>query len=357
MAVTIGEIAKMTGVSPSAVSLSLNDRPGVSEETRIRVKRTAERLGYQKHKRVVTGLSQNVRYVIFCENGQAVKGTDFHAIVLQGIEWSAKELGFNVLISYFDAAGDWNEQLSSILNDVSGIILLATEVEEEHIRAFIDSNLFDRRVPWVLVDNFTSTNAVDSVSADNFGGAYQAVSYLLKKGHPDVGYLRSDMRIDSFTERERGFHQARKDFGLTRSAKPETIPVGISSEDAYRAMDQWLSEGGKPLSALFADNDIIAASCIRAMKAHGYRVPEDVSIIGFDDMPLCSVVDPTLTTVRIMKEQMGIMAMELLHSRMPEVEERRFTNFEKGFYRVTVSTKLIERSSVVSYNGIKGSDD
>ena len=349
MAVTIGDIAEKTGISPSAVSLALNGRPGVSEETRIRVRRAAERMGYQKHRRFPVNLTQNVRYMIFCEQGDVVKGTDFHALVMQGIESSAKELGFNVLVSYFDAKGNWEEQFSSLLNDVTGVIMLSTEVRDRDILEFSRSGLLQAELPFVMIDNATNIVEVDSVVSDNLGGAYAAASRLFSLGHPDVGYLKSRQRIDTFDEREQGFFKARKEAKVADFAKPMIIEVDISSEKAYRDIDRWLSEGGKPRSAFFADNDIIAASCVRALKAHGYRVPEDVSIIGFDDMPLCTLVDPPLTTIRIRKQQMGIMAMELLHSQLPEIRERHFSEFGRGACRVTVSTSLIERSSAIPY--------
>ena len=160
-----------------------------------------------------------------------------------------------------------------------------------------------------------------------------------------MGYLRSTVRIDSFDEREAGIIKARREWGLLKKSPTQCVDVGISSEQAFYDMSAWLDQGGKPLPALFADNDIIAASCIRALKSHGYQVPRDVSVVGFDDMPICTMVDPPLTTVHIAKELMGMLAMEILHQRIRD-GGRALCDERTGMLRTTVSTHLVERESV-----------
>lgn len=345
MSVTAKEIAQKLGISPSAVSLAMNGKPGVSEKTREKVLAEAIRTGYTS-KKEFTPPCQNIRYVIFLEGGSAVTETSFYSIVLQGIEIKAKEHGYNVLISYFNSNDNWAEQIASITKDVSGLIILGTEIEDKHIFAAIENGLGNLHIPLVMVDNATSIIDIDSVVADNLRGAYRAVTYLLKKGHKDVGYLRSTSRIDSFDERQLGYLKARKEYGILDTQKPVIVNVGISSEQAYYDMCHWLESGNLPCSAFFAENDIIAAACIRALKSHGYHIPNDVSIVGFDDMPLCTMVDPPLTTIRIMKEQMGMTAMEILHHRIQQ-GTHSLNASRIGVYRVTISTHLIERNSTI----------
>ncbi len=350
MTVTAKDIAARLKVSPTAVSLAMNGKPGVSEATREKILAEAVRLGYSVSKREITKATKNIRYVIFLERGDAVKETSFYSIVLQGIEARAKELGYNVLISYFYASGDWDEQISAICKNVTGLIILATEVENRHISQALPYCRQQLAVPVVLADNATSLVDVDCVVSDNLRGAYRAVTYLLKKGHPDVGYLCSKTRIDSFEERYLGVLKARRERGIDPALPLQQIDVGIASEQAYYDMCAWLEAGGKPLSAFFADNDIIAAACIRALKAKGYRVPQDVSVVGFDDMPVCTMIDPTLTTIRAMKEQMGMTAMEILYHRIEDRESGEGSKMA-GVLRTTISTRLIERESAISYEG------
>lgn len=348
MNITAKEIADRLGISPSAVSLAMNGKMGVSEATREKVLAEAVRLGYSVHKKTFPAVTQNVRYVIFLEGGATVKETSFYSIVLQGIEAKAKEFGYNVLISYFYSSGDWTEQISSICKDVAGLIILSTEVEDRHIEMARMHGMGRLNIPVVLVDNATSLVDVDCVVPDNLRGAHHAVMYLLDKGHPDVGYLRSTSRIDSFDQRQLGVQKARKEHGVPDSVPLQSVNVGISSEQAYYDMCAWLDGGGKPLSAFFADNDIIAAACIRALKAKGYRVPQDVSVVGFDDMPVCTMIDPTLTTIRVMKELMGMTAMNQLHMRILD-GEHALSDQRLGVFRTTISTHLVERESAVGF--------
>ena len=129
--------------------------------------------------------------------------------MLHGIEVTAKKYGYNVLINYFDAKQNWSEQIATITKDVSGLIVLGTEVEDRHIYTAIENGLGNINIPLIMVDNATSITNIDSVVADNLRGAYHAVTYLLDKGHKDVGYLRSTSRIDSFDERQLGYLKAR----------------------------------------------------------------------------------------------------------------------------------------------------
>jgi len=355
MEITAKNIAERLGISASAVSLAMNGKPGISVSTREKILAEAVRMGYSLQKRSYSAASQNIRYVIFLEGGDTVKETSFYSIVLQGIEAKAKEYGYNVLVSYFYSTGDWAEQISTVCKDVAGLIILATEVEDRHLEKAYTCGLKKQTIPIIMADNATSMVDVDCVVSDNLRGAYQAVTYLLDKGHRDVGYLRSKSRIDNFDEREAGVVKARNERGLGDSAEIQTVDVGISSEQAYYDMCVWLEAGGKPLSAFFADNDIIAAACIRALKSKGYRVPEDISIVGFDDMPICTMIDPTLTTIRVMKEQLGTTAMEILHQRILDGESASASG-RAGVYRITISTHLVERESVTAPNEFLNSE-
>ncbi|MGB4609558.1 MAG: LacI family DNA-binding transcriptional regulator [Saccharofermentanales bacterium] len=349
MKITAKEIAKRLGISQSAVSLALNDKPGVSVSTREKVLAEAIRCGYSIKNHTRTVASKNIRYVIFIKNGDTVKETSFYSIVLRGIENKAKELNINVIINYFYSDGDWVEQMKTMSKDVHGLIILATEMKDNDIKKAFDYGMGNHELPIVLVDNATTKYDVDCVVSDSIQGAYNATMYLLNKGHPDIGYLRSKSRIDNFEERLFGLIKARKEFDISKEKELQIVDVNIASEKAYEDMLSWLESSNKPLSAYFADNDIIAAACIRALKTKGYRVPEDVSIIGYDDMPICTMVDPTLTTIRVMKSQLGNMAMSLLYQRMNEYNS--IESDLNGFSRITISTKLIERNSVKKFNG------
>jgi len=355
--ITAKELAEKLNLSPSAVSLALNDRPGVSKKTRRRVLEEAQKYGYTS--RIRSRRSQarktetrNIRYVIFQDTGMAVGETSFYSIVLQGVEAEAKELGFNVQVTYFDANEDWKTQLDALSDGICGIILLATEINEKHIRKFHEiaggHPIF--QLPFCLVDNsLNMENAdfhADCVVSDNERGAAMAVDLLYSRGFKDVGYLRSKTRISSFDEREAGVLKARKLRGAGEDQPLHTVAISSSSEPAYIDMCEYLDAGNKPAPAYFADNDIIAAACARALKAHGYRVPEDVSVIGFDDMPLCTLFEPPLTTVGIDKQLLGKLAMKVLGDRLTEGSVLSDQKYRTSL-RITSTARIIERESVI----------
>lgn len=344
MAVTAKEIAARLGVSPAAVSLALGGKPGVSAATRERIIAEAVRLGYAAPKRAVP--TANIRYVVFLERGDVVKETSFYSIVLQGVEAKAKELGYSVMVSYFYADGDWKEQIAAICSDVAGVILLGTEITDAHIQKAQSCGIKSWNIPLILVDNLTDLADLDCVVADNEGGAFKAVNYLLQKGHPDVWYLRASTRSCCFVARESGVRKARARHGLATPL--QSIAVSASSEQAFYDMNAWLARRQQPPTAFFADNDIIAAACVRALKANGYSVPADVSVIGFDDMPICTMVDPPLSTVHISKELIGRLSMEYLHLRIRDGAHNLADN-RADVLRTQVSTGLVLRESAAGF--------
>ncbi len=341
------DIAQKLGISSSAVSLALNGKPGVSEKTRKLV--LAEAYGSNNPKMQYLAESQitsNVRFVVFLDDsGTVANETSFHTSILQGIEIKAKEYGYNILVSFFHTSADWASQIEAMSKDVSGIILLATDLKEEHIQLALKNKITSLQIPLVLVDNANLDTNLDCIYSNSFRGAKTAVTYLLEKGHTDVGYLRSSSRIGNFTDRENGFIRARKEFGLTDSAKDHMIDLPISSEKAYLSICSWLEEGNKPASAYFAENDIIAAASIKAFKQFGYRIPEDISIIGFDDIPLSSLMDPPLTTVGVMMDAMGGHAMRRLHFRITE-GNFRLCDERIGAIHIMIQPHLVIRESV-----------
>lgn len=341
MAITAKKIAEKLNLSPSAVSLALNGKPGVSDSTRELVLAEAERLGYTRQK-VTTAGSQNIRFVIFLgDQREIIQETTFYSYILQGIEKYAKRFGYNVLVSYYRTDEDPTLQLNAISADVTGLIILGTAIERSRIDEL--RPLFDLNLPVVMVDNYIESLGIDCVVTDNYRGSYNATKYLLAKGYTDLGYLRSKSKIDNFRRRQEGFLNACKEV-LSGQDDTAIIDVGISSQKAYDDMNAWIESGNKPPRALLADNDVIAAACTRALKAHGYRIPEDVAVIGFDNMPLCTMVEPPLTAIDVNKEMIGKTAVDLLHNRITECCSGTKCTSD-GTLLVYVSTRLVERET------------
>ena len=342
--VTAKEIAAKLNLSPSAVSLALNGKPGVSEATRALVIETAAQLGYGRLEGA--GLPGPGRTVCFIRYAgrivQIAEHTSFSSFVLQGVEARATELGYGTQVRYLNAGDLYNPQALEFIRQVDGVVFLGTDVTEAQLPELeqVFGALGD--TPVVVVDSAALANRVDCVINDCFGGARAAAELLLRTGHRRIGYVKAKQRIRNLDERERGVRAALDQAGLPLAA---TIEVDISSEGAFQDFDAWFKSGPPLPDALFADNDVIAAAAIRVLKKHGRHVPDDVSVIGFDDIPMCEMLDPPLTTVHAFKEELGVVAMDLLDRRIKrgEVPHKMAS---VGLLNTTVSTALVERFSV-----------
>lgn len=342
--VTAKEIAAKLNLSPSAVSLALNGKPGVSESTRALVLETAMRLGYSRLDSS-GGVLAN-RTICFVRYAgkivQIAEHTSFASFVLQGVEARATELGYSTQVRYLNAGDMYNPQTLEFIRNADGVIFLGTDITEAQLPEL--EQLFEvlDNTPVVVVDSAELSNRADCVVNDCFGGAKSAAELLIRTGHSRIGYVKAKQRIRNLDERERGVHAALTQAGMSLAA---VIEVDISSEGAFQDFDTWIK--GKPElpNGLFAENDILAAAVIRSLKKHGYRVPDDVSVIGFDDIPMCEMLDPPLTTVHAFKEELGSVAMDHLDRRIKrgEVSQQMFST---GLLTTTVSTRLIERFSV-----------
>jgi LacI family transcriptional regulator len=330
MIVTAKEIARKFGVSAATVSMVLNNRPGISEDTRKKILAFARKMGYEKQIRPSRAQPRNLNLVIYKKHGDVVSDTPFFSELTQGIDLETRKSGYNLVISYFYESQDHAGQLRAIADSSSlGIILLATEMMSLDLKPFLPLP-----VPVILLDNSFSDIDMDSITINNIQGSTQAVRYLEQSGHRKIGHLRSSVGINNFFERREGYLKDITDRKLLKY----TVPISSTTEGAYEDMKKYLAAKPEIPSAFFADNDIIAISCIRALREAGYRIPEDVSIIGFDDIPAAAIIDPPLSTMRVPKKTMGMLAVDRLL--------KRIHNEAGESVRISVYTTLVIRSSV-----------
>jgi LacI family transcriptional regulator len=336
--ITAKELAKKLGISAAAVSMALNGKAGVSTETRRKVQEAAERYGYD-FTRIAEKQNESgtIYFVYYKKHGAVVSGdTPFFSEVSEGAATGCRAGGCKMKILYFYGEDEQAEREIADLrmpsSDCLGIILLGTEMTEEDLKPFLSL-----RKPLVLLDNSFSTMACDSVLISNVQGAEVATSYLIRKTGVQPGYLKSAVSINNFREREEGFHKAVKSHGYSFS-KSIIHSLTPSIDGAYADMLELLENGEEPAAAYFADNDYIAIGAIKALRQKGYRIPKDVAVVGFDNIPFAGVIDPALTTVHVPKQYMGEIAAERL------IEVRR----RPGSYpvRIEVATSLVQRKSV-----------
>ena len=311
MSITAKELAKKLNLSPAAVSMALNNKPGVSTATRRLVLDTAKKYGYDfvriSEKHSSPGC---IYFVIYKKHGAVVTDTPFFSEVTDGIHLACQRTGYKMKSCYiYKDEETIEQQIREIeFSDCIGIILLGTEMSEEDGRPFTQLNL-----PLVLLDTYFETSTCDCILINNIQGVQLAVRYLIQKTKKQPGYLRSAYSIRNFTERADGFYNAIRDHGMSPS-KSIIHHLTPSVEGAYADMKKLLERGEELASAYFADNDFIAVGAIKAFKEKGYRIPEDISIVGFDNLPISSIIEPALTTIHVPKQYMGELAVNRLIS-------------------------------------------
>ncbi len=336
MALRVKDVAEMLKVSTATVSLVLNNKPGVSEETRQRVLKLVQEMGYDTNILSKPALknSRSIRFIVYKKHGNVVSDTPFFSSLIEGIEQESRKEGYNLLISYMNENENKMEVLRMIQeNLLEGLIILATEMTEEDVLPFTQLG-----VPVILLDNCFESQKLDTVVIDNLQGAYEAVIHLINAGHKRIGYLRSSIRINNFEVREKGLLRALERYGIKAEGK-YAISLQPTLEGAYADMLHALKSNCSLPSAFFADNDIIAFGAIKALRELGLKIPEDVSIIGFDDMPFCEIIEPSLTTIKVYSQRMGMLAVKRLLEKI-EGDAPESLRLEAG-------TLLVVRKSVL----------
>lgn len=328
----VREISRMTGFSPATVSNALNNKRSVSKETARIIMKAAEELGYARRESV-----GSICFVLARKTGEVLDEGTFHPGVMEGVEKAASALGLStsyVTLELSDREAA-RRQARDIVSDTSrAVVLLGTEMTEDDYALFEDA-----KAPLVIVDGWCDHIFFDCVVTSNENSAFRATSYLIQHGHRDIGYIAGRCRIRNFPLRERGVKRAIRESGL--AINPDfRVEAGTTVSTAYESMRSWLAK--KPLlpTAFFAESDIMALGAMRAMSEAGIKIPEDVSIIGFDDLPFATAAVPPLTTIRVPNHEMGSIAVDLL---MDQIKHPRY--YTKAIH---LSTKLIERESVAS---------
>ena len=310
MPITIKEIASEANVSTATVSMVINNKPGISAATRKRVLGIVESYGYNVSplKGAPAKNSGTIQLTIYKKHSQVVADTAFFEALISGIESTASNNGYQLTIKSvpsqrldIDLIGaEWNG------DPVDGILLLGTEMDYEDM---LNAMKIDK--PLLLLDACFLGLCSNYVVIDNINGVYVGVNHIIENGHKEIGYLKSSFPIQNFLERYEGYKKAMEHSNL--ECNPSfTISLRPTIEGAFEDMSAFLSSDPKLPTAFFADNDIIACGALKALKKAGIQIPKDVSLVGFDDMPFCTITEPALSTISVNKKMLGTIAVENL---------------------------------------------
>lgn len=333
------EIAKQLGISPAALSLIINHKPGVSDTTREQVLTQLKEMGYEHLiKKASFVPANNIAFIIYKRHGEILDHHPFFLLLMENIETHARNYGYSTLLFTIDKRRELKPQIQHLEEmNCQGGIIFATEMYDDDMALFAHLSM-----PVVSLDNDFPYLSCNAVSINNQMGTYQAVHHLVEHGLTEIGYLKSQRRISSFDERQRGYENALELFDL--KLKPENIiELHYSEEGSYRDMRSYLQDHPSLPEAFVCDDDTIAAGAIHAITEYGYRVPTDISIIGFNDRPSCEVTNPPLTSINVSKHS---FAVEAVNELMRLIEHAEQNTEETRSRKIRIGTKLIVRKSV-----------
>ena len=305
---TVRDIARAAGVSPATVSRVLNGHPHVAEELRERVTRVAGELGYtgaaRRRARTGTGvvalIVPHVSSPFYCE-------------VLAGVEREAYQNEYGLVFYTTDGRSHDNVIERALETpQLAGLVVITPRWRE-------DEQLLDHpeAPPVVVVDHRNAGSPYPHVVVDNLRGAYRAAQYLLAKGYDDIAMIRGPENIQSSMDRVRGFMLAMHEafaagLAWARDLSDRIWPGDFEQRSGYEAVAGRLAAGEPMPRAIFCANDLMALGAVAALHEAGLRVPDDVAVMGFDDLPLAAAAVPPLTTVRQPVAEMGAIAFRMV---------------------------------------------
>ncbi|RLE11988.1 LacI family transcriptional regulator [Candidatus Aerophobetes bacterium] len=340
--ISIDDIAKRAGVAKSTVSRILSGKGQFSEKTRSKVLRIAKKLNYKPNPIAKSLRSRTTKAI-----GLMLPNVTypFYPEVIRGVEDVAFKNGYIVILCDTNESKKKESMYFEIFENrwIDGIIyagITGEPEEEEHIYAALK-----KKLPIVFIDREVEGHFTCTIMIDNEKAAFDATKYCLELGHRRIGFIRGVSRekkeIKIFTRRFEGYRKALFDYGL--EIDPELIVEGDLTLESGVVAAKKLLERRVSFTAIFASNDLMAIGAMRELQRRGYRIPGDVSIIGLDDIPLASLVNPSLTTVAQPKYEIGVEATKLLLKRIenPQVPKRK----------IVLDTELVVRQSTAPPGG------
>ena len=337
MSSTVKDIAKAAQVSAATVSLVLNGKGGISEVTRTRVLEAAQRLNYAPRASRLARPTRagTLRFLKIARHGHTVNRdhNTFISDYIDGMSHQANLFGYKLEVVTYEGIAMEEIVASLAGKTVSGCVVLGTELSEEDVRLFEGAS-----VPLVFIDTFYDRLEFNFVNMNNMDAVYKILSHFAERGFRDIGFVASNVATTNFRLRREAYVEGMKALGLPVRLR-DIMTVDSTFEGAYQDMLAKLRAGLELPECLFCTNDIIALGCIKALREHRVRLPEDLSIIGFDNLPMAAAMDPPLTTIDVSKRKIGYLAITLLDEliRSPAMQPA---------VKVQVGAELVVRRSV-----------
>ena len=337
------ELAQKLNVSPATISLVLNNKPGISDHLRHSLIQQIKDLGCEEMLCNYTPVyshaptsRQGIAYLIYTDSEESSDKFAFYPEVLEGAEIEARENEYNFLVFHVTPGTGNITQLISNANVIGAV------VQAKHISHEILEHLSSLDIPYVFIDAYRPDIAASCVCVNNEQGIYSAVRYLKELGHENLGYISTGYESDTAVERRRNFHLALREYGLEDNRRNYYSAISNPGESLSSALCRKFTESPPEVTAFLAENDVVAWQTIEALKHCGYKIPEDISIIGFDDRSVCTLTLPNLTTVKNFRNLMGRQAISMVKNKL----RMKKLYMEDSPIKYELPTKLIIRDSV-----------
>ncbi len=334
----IKDVAKRANVSITTVSHIINQTRYVSDELTDRVKKAMEELDYHPNslaRGLRSGKTKTIGLVIPDISNQ------FFAEISRKIEDNGFEYGYSVILCNTDDDSQKEKSYIDVLlaKKVEGIIFISSGAESNNLEKTMDFS-----IPIVVVDRDIKENNYDVVLVDNSIGGFEATRYLIELGHRRIGCIGGPSPITPSAQRVAGYKRALQEAGIP--VDTDLIIFGdFRYESGNKAMCALLSLP-QPPTAVFASNDMMALGAIQAVNDKGMKIPDDISVIGFDNIPFSQTISPTLTTMAQPIHEMANLVVDLLIDKIKLQRQRSRAEEQKPAYkRIVLETKLIKRNS------------
>lgn len=312
--ITLKMVAERAGVSVNTASRAINNKSDINEETKKRVLKVAQELGYVQNATAVALRTKKTRTlgVVIADNRNP-----FYAEVLNGIEEAAREKNYHIILANTQRDYQKEEEAINLLlaKRVDGLLITPVQDRNDDIKKLIEAN-----IPFVIVGRDFENIEVDAIYNDEVKGGFFATEYLIKKGHKRIAFINGFLHKSPAQGRLEGYKKALKEHGIP--LVDMMVSVGdIDVEDGYERTKQML-EKNLDFTAIFAYNDMMAFGAMQVIKEKGLRIPEDIGLVGYDDIPFSSLISPSLTTIKLKKQELGAESVKLLLSRINGSREK-----------------------------------
>lgn len=307
------DVAEQANVSVSAVSLVVRNQPGVSDETRERVWTVIHQLGYNVPESAAEGRPPSVGLLIERSTMPAILDI-FYGEVIRGFQLEAQRLGYQVRLHMFDRAEEsFDRMYAGLAEDVQGFVI----ANDGDITADMIAQAQSNKLPLVIIESYVPGMRLPCVIGDNFIAGYTVTRHLLSLGYSSLAILRGPAKYSSLVDRYRGCLAAVSEAGLVIPQEWTPPPSDGPYQRGYLQMHEILKLPQRP-RAVVAIHDKIAFGAIEAIREAGLRIPEDMAIVSIDDVDESAHTRPPLTSFRIPRTEIGVIAMQLLHRQLSE---------------------------------------